>query len=64
MYGNKLQLHATESAITKDERYELIALIAQRYSEPEPLIADVEVRRDLHCSEMEMNFDEFVSPYK
>ena len=60
MYAKKLQLLEPEFALTKDERYELIAMIAQGYSVPKESSC-VEVRQVQHGSEMELNFDEIVS---
>ena len=62
MYTKKLQLREPEFVLTKDERYELIAMIAEGYSQPKESSC-VDVKQVQHGSEMELNFDEIVSCY-
>lgn len=51
-----------ELVLTKEARYELVAMIAEGYSEPKKSSC-VEVRQAQHSSEMELNFDEIVGCY-
>ena len=65
MYEKKLQLvsSGTEGAvISKDERYELIALIAQRLNETKEL-PDVGEQHVWDSSDTSINIDNFVSLY-
>jgi hypothetical protein len=65
MYDKKHQLAehaATEVTLTKEERYELIALIAQRFNE----ISESEIVGDKplwNSEELDVNFDDIVIHY-
>ena len=68
MYFNNQQSLALESvvseesAMTKEERYELIALIAQRVNESKDAL-DVEERQIWDSNDTELNFNEIVGHY-
>ncbi|WP_455222810.1 hypothetical protein [Kaarinaea lacus] len=65
MYEKQLQIvtvDTAETTMTKEERYELIALIAQRVNEFKGS-ADTEERSIWDSSDIEINFDDFVSHY-
>jgi len=67
MYDKKLQLMTADSvpaeaSITKEERYELIALIAQRFEEfKEP--PHLEERQIWDSSDIDVDFEDIVSLY-
>lgn len=65
MYDKRLQLRTSvseEIVMTKDERYELIAQIAQKYNEFKDS-SDVEEKNVWDSSDTDLNFGEFVSNY-
>ena len=65
MYINKHQLQTPapeDIAITKEERYELIALIAQKIYESKETV-DVEARQIWDSNDTELNFNEIVGHY-
>ena len=62
MYDKKLQLVSpgtVEAAISKDERYELIALIAQRFNESKEL-PDVEDKQVWDSNDTNISFDDAI----
>ena len=64
MYEKPLQVmpvDTVETTMTKEERYELIALIAQRFDEFKDSADDVEGRHIWDSSDTDINFDVFVS---
>lgn len=65
MYDKKLQLvtpGSAEKVISKDERYELIALIAQRFNESKEL-PDVEDKQVWDSNDTDISFDDVISHY-
>ena len=65
MYDKKLQLvtpDASKIAISKEERYELIALIAQRFNESKEL-PDVEDKQVWDSNDTSVSFDDVISHY-
>ena len=65
MYDKKLQLvtpTTAEVAITKEERYELIASIAQRFNESKEL-PDVENKQLWDSNDTNISFDDVVRHY-
>lgn len=65
MYDKQLQVmtvDTAESTMTKEERYELIAMIAQRFDESKDP-ADTEERNIWDSSDTEVNFDNFFNHY-
>ena len=65
MYDKKLQLvtpSTAEVTMTKDERYELIAVIAQRFNESKEL-PDVENKQVWDSNDTNISFDDVVRHY-
>lgn len=65
MYSKKLRLEmvqAMETGITKDERYELIALVAQRINEFKTS-PDLEENQIWDSNDLEIDFDNIVNHY-
>ena len=67
MYDKKLQLITADTmpakaSITKEERYELIALIAQRFEEFRDA-PDAEERQIWDSNDTDIDFDDFVIHY-
>lgn len=65
MYDKKLQLvtpKMTEVAISKAERYELIALIAQRFNESKEL-PNVEDKQVWDSNDTNVSFDDVIRHY-
>ena len=65
MYKNELELktvEATETAISREERYELIAMIAQKFNTAKASHVD-EDELTWESSDVELDFDEIVYHY-